>query len=71
MAKMEFSIADMYPGLAGYYETTNLTNPDAKDQEGLAENVEAGQQAGKESRPKYIFIALLVVVLLVVFFGAN
>lgn len=68
---MNFSLGDLYPGYTNM-ATEHITQPDANDQQALAESPEAAVEAkATQARPKMVMLALIVVVLLVVFFGVN
>lgn len=68
---MNFAWGDLYPGMT-YGDTTQTTNPDAEQQAALNENADTVKEAAsKGSRPRYIFIAIGMIVLLSVFFGVD
>lgn len=75
MAKLEFSLGDMYPDYSrvGMTDLTSLTaNPDAEDQEALQENPELSEKGdAKGSRTGMIIAAIVLIVCMVVFFGAD
>lgn len=71
MGEMVFSFGDLYPAMSNF-ETGNLLNPDADDQNALNENAEVATQTDvKHSRPKFIWLAVGVIALLVVLFGMD
>lgn len=68
---MNFSFGDLYPGMTAF-DTTQSTNPDAEQQAALNENADTVKEAAsKGSRPRFIFMALGLIVLLTVFFGVD
>lgn len=71
VGEMNFSLGDVYPALSNL-ETGHKATPDAEDQQLLNENKEVSEAAtNKGSRPMFVWLAILVVILLVVFFGAG
>lgn len=73
MSRMDFYVGDAYPNfVAGTGETGFLAQPDAEQQEALAENENVSTEADMTtSRPKLIFLAIGLIILLVIFFGAG
>lgn len=68
---MDFSIGDLYPAMT-LNATEHLANPGVEDQEALNENADVSKNATtKASRPKYIWLAVGVVLAIVVFMGIN
>ena len=68
---MDFSFGDLYPAMTPL-ATEHIANPDAEDQAALNENAGAAVETSiKESRPRFILLAVGVVALLAIFFGVN
>lgn len=66
-----YAFADLYPNWGGV-DTSNLAQPEPDDQEALNENVSVAEEATtSQAKSKNIFLALLVLVALVIFFGGN
>lgn len=71
MGEMSFKWGDLYPSME-QFDTTDTTIPDANDQVAMAENADAAHATEtRGSRPKYIWIAVVLVVLLTIFFGVG
>lgn len=69
--QMDFTFGDLYPAMTNL-ETGNKTNPEAEDQAALNENAEVSEEvSNRSSRPRFIWLALGVIALLVVFFGVK
>ena len=65
-----FGFKDLYPEFAGE-ETGERVIPDEDKQQTLAENADDTVKASKHAKPKFIFIALGLIVALVIFFGGD
>lgn len=71
MSELGFSMSDLYPNYGGV-DTSTIVNPEADDQEALNEDTKVALEADtKEARGKNIFIAMIVLVALVIFFGGK
>lgn len=71
MNELSFAYSDMYPTFGGV-DTSTLATPEVDDQEALNEDVEVAENSSATEAPKKsIFLALLVLVLLVIFFGGG
>lgn len=71
MHELGFAMSDLYPNYGGV-DTSTLVNPEADDQEALNEDTKvASESTTKEARGKNIFLALLVLVALIIFFGGK
>lgn len=71
MGELGFSMADLYPNYGGI-DTSTVVNPEADDQEALNEDTQIASEATtKEARGKNIFLAMVVMVALVIFFGGK
>ena len=69
MGEMSFSWGDLYPAFTNY-ETGNMATPDAEDQDALNENADLAKKADvRTANPKFIWLAVGLVALLVIFFG--
>ena len=69
--EMNFSYRDLYPNL-GTMETSTLANPEADDQDALNEETEVAEEAKQsEAKGRNVFLALLVLVGLIIFFGGG
>lgn len=72
--ELYFPYADMYPQmLSGMPETsTDMTNPDADDQQALQESKEASEKADSTSAStSKILISVIFVIILAVLFGVG
>lgn len=71
--RMDFYVGDAYPNfMAGTGETGFLATPDKEEQAVLNEDPETAEKAdASSSRKSMIFLALGLIILLVVFFGAK
>lgn len=71
MGELNFAYSDMYPAFSGV-DTSNLATPDVDDQDALNEDVDVAEGSSSTEAPKKaIFLAILVLVLLVIFFGGG
>lgn len=71
MNELSFSYADMYPTFSGV-ETSALATPEVDDQDALNEDVKVAEGSSvTESPKKKIFLAILILALLIVFFGGG
>lgn len=68
--EMTFGFKDLYPDYMGE-ETGERVIPDEEKQEVLSENADDVKEAGKKARPRFVFIALGLIVALVIFFGGD
>ena len=72
MGEMAFSFTDLYPTIKGDEETSSKATPDANDQDALGEDVNVVDKANvRGASKKNVFIALILLVALVVFFGGK
>ena len=67
--ELVYSLSDIYPNSNGW-ETGSLSQIDAEDKEVLEENYVDGSDENKASFKK-IAMAVLLIVLMVVFFGVG
>ena len=71
MGELGFAMSDLYPNYGGI-DTSTIVNPEADDQEALNEDTKiAKESTTKDARGKNIFIALIIMVGLVIFFGGK
>ena len=71
MVELGFSMADLYPNYGGI-DTSTIANPEVDDQDALNEDVNiASESSTKYARGKNIFIAMIIMVALVIFFGGK
>ena len=72
MGEMAFSLKDLYPNINAEEETSSKATPDANDQDALGEDVKVTEKADmRNASKKNVFIALILLVGLVVFFGGK
>ena len=71
MGEMLFTMGDLYPAMSTF-ETGNLANPDADDQNALNENAALAEKTDvKHARPKFVWLAVGVIVAIVVMMGID
>ena len=71
MLPMTFQWGDLYPA-ESTFETGNLANPTAENQEALNEDAEIAKAAdAKTARPKFVWLAVGVIVAVVVLMGVD
>ena len=71
MGELAFTMGDLYPAMSTF-ETGNLANPDADDQQALNENASLANKTDvKTARPKFVWLAVGVIVAVVVLMGIN
>ena len=71
MGELGFSMSDLYPNYGGI-DTSTIVNPEADDQDALNEDTKVAMESdSKGARGKNIFIAMLVLIALVIFFGGK
>lgn len=69
--ELNFGYADLYPNWGGI-DTSNLATPEVDDQDALNEDVGVAENStSTEASKKSVFLAIILLVLLVVFFGGN
>ena len=71
---MGFSMADMYPDMAGYYTTRTTTVPSAQEQNTLVDSEESANQVGITATPvqhKNIFLLIIGAVVVMAFLGMK
>lgn len=69
---LNFSMADLYPGMAGYYGTRQTTIPEASDQQALVDNEDAAKENSVHTTPtqhRNILIGIIVAVVALVLLG--
>ena len=69
---LNFSMADLYPGMSGYYGTRQATIPEASDQTALVDDDQAAKDMSVHTTPtqhRNIFIAIAVVIVLLFILG--
>ena len=72
MGEMAFSLKDLYPNINSSEETSSKATPDANDQDAMGEDVKITEKADtRNASKKNVFIALILLVGLVVFFGGK
>jgi capsular polysaccharide biosynthesis protein len=72
MGELKFSMADLYPGMAGFYGTRQTTIPEAADQSALVDNEEAAKENSVHTTPsqhRNILIGIIVAVVVLVLLG--
>lgn len=71
MSELGFAMADLYPNYGGI-DTSTVVNPEPDDQDALNEDTKvASESTTKNARGKNIFLAFMVLVALIVFFGGK
>lgn len=71
MEPMTFHWGDLYPA-ESTFETGNLANPDSENQEALNEDADIAKAAdAKTARPKFIWLAVGVIVGVIVLMGMD
>lgn len=69
--ELGFSMSDLYPNFGGV-DTSTLATPETDDQDALNEDTKVAEEASAtEARGKNIFLAFMVLVALIVFFGGK
>ena len=68
--ELTFSFKDLYPEIAGE-ETGEKAIPDEAKQEVLSENADVAKEASKNAKPRFVFIALGLIIAFIVFFGSG
>lgn len=69
--ELNFAFADLYPNYGGY-DTSTLATPESDDLDALNEDTTVAEESKTtEARGKNIFLALMVFVAIVVFFGGK
>lgn len=69
--ELGFSMSDLYPNFGGI-DTSTLASPETDDQDALNEDVKIAEEASAtEAKGKNIFLAILVLIALIVFFGGK
>lgn len=73
MGEMMFSLKDLYPNMATTSEETSVkANPETDDQIALNEDVAVAEQSDNvNASRKNVFIAILIMIALIVFFGGK
>ena len=73
--EMLFSMNDLYPNVitAGVfgYDTSTMSSPESEDQEVLGEAPETTEVTGTQPRRMNLFLAIILIVVLVLFFGLD
>lgn len=72
MPQMGFSMADLYPGMAGYYTTRLTTVPEASDQNALVDDEETAQDVAVHTTPvqhRNMFLTIVSVLVLMFVFS--
>lgn len=71
MGELGFAMSDLYPNYGGI-DTSTIVNPEADDQEALNEDTKVATESSRAgARGKNIFLAMIVMVALVIFFGGK
>lgn len=69
--ELNFAMSDLYPNFGGV-DTSTLATPEVDDQDALNEDVKVAEEASAtEAKGKNIFLAFLVMVALIIFFGGK
>lgn len=69
--ELGFSMADLYPNYGGI-DTSTLATPEVDDQDALNEDTQVAEEASTtEAKGKNIFMAFIVLVGLIIFFGGK
>ena len=69
--ELGFSMADLYPNFGGV-DTSTLATPETDDQDALNEDTKVAEEASvTEAKGKNIFLAFVVLIALIVFFGGK
>ena len=65
-----YGFKDLYPDYLGE-ETGERVIPDEDKQQTLSENADDTIKASKHAKPKFVFIALGLLVAMIIFFGGD
>ena len=69
--ELGFAMADLYPNFGGI-DTSTVVTPEVDDQDPLNEDVKAAEESSMtEAKGKNIFLAFMVLIALIVFFGGK
>ena len=73
MGEMMFSLKDLYPNLKTTSEETSVkANPETDDQVALNEDVAVAEKSDQTNASrKNVFLAIVIMIALVVFFGGK
>ena len=69
---LNFSMADLYPGMSGFYGTRQSTIPEASDQTALVDDDQAAKDMSVHTTPtqhRNIFLGIAAVIILLVVLG--
>jgi capsular polysaccharide biosynthesis protein len=72
MSALNFTMADLYPGMAGYYTTRTTTVPEAEDQNALVDDEEASRENSVHTSPaahRNMFMSIAVVVAIMMLYS--
>lgn len=72
VGSMNFSMADLYPDMAGNYGTRSLTIPGSNDQMALVDDEEAAKENSVHTTPQQhrnIFVTIVAVLIAICCFG--
>ena len=69
--ELGFAMADLYPNFGGI-DTSTVVTREVEDQDALNEDVKVAEESSvTEAKGKNIFLAFMVLIALIVFFGGK
>jgi hypothetical protein len=69
---ISYSMADLYPGMSGYYTTRTTTVPEAEDQTALVDDEELAKETSIHTTPqkhRNIFLSIITVIVVMFVFS--